>query len=81
MSKNPGLFGKTLVIGIIILLIGTVFLPVSGTANIIKTFEVAKIGSGADLECEGEIVIKRIRTTKGVMDTKTLIGTKSLSGA
>jgi len=37
------------------------------------------------IECEnidaiGEIVIKRIRATKGVMDTKTLIGTKSLTG-
>jgi len=28
----------------------------------------------------GEIVIKRIRSLQGVMDTKTLIGTKSLSG-
>ena len=37
------------------------------------------------IECEnidmiGEVVIKKIRSTKGVMDTKTLIGTKSLSG-
>jgi len=28
----------------------------------------------------GEIVIKKIRAAKGVVDTKTLIGTKSLSG-
>jgi len=34
-----------------------------------------------DIDSIGEIVIKKIRTTKGVMDTKTLIGTKSLSGA
>jgi hypothetical protein len=60
MSKNPGLFEKMLVIAIIILFIGTVFLPASGTANFIKTFEVTKIGSESDLECEGEIVIKRI---------------------
>jgi len=37
------------------------------------------------IECEnidmiGEVVIKKIRSTKGVVDTKTLIGTKSLSG-
>lgn len=37
------------------------------------------------IECEnidsiGDIVINKIRAIKGVMDTKTLIGTKSLSG-
>jgi len=37
------------------------------------------------IECDnidsiGEVVINKIRSTKGVMDTKTLIGTKSLSG-
>ena len=37
------------------------------------------------IECDsidaiGDIVIKKIRSIKGVMDTKTLIGTKSLSG-
>lgn len=37
------------------------------------------------MECEdidqiGETVIKKIRSLKGVMDSKTLIGTKSLSG-
>ncbi|KAA0006005.1 MAG: Lrp/AsnC family transcriptional regulator [Thermoplasmata archaeon] len=37
------------------------------------------------IKCEnidmiGEVVIKKIRSTKGVVDTKTLIGTKSLSG-
>jgi DNA-binding Lrp family transcriptional regulator len=37
------------------------------------------------IQCEnidtiGEVVIKKIRPIKGVMDTKTLIGTRSLSG-
>jgi len=33
-----------------------------------------------DIDEIGEIVIKKIRSAKGVVDTKTLIGTKSLSG-
>ena len=33
-----------------------------------------------DIDQIGEIVIKKIRSLKGVMDTKTFIGTKSLSG-
>lgn len=33
-----------------------------------------------DIDHIGEVVIKKIRSMKGVMDTKTLIGTKSLSG-
>jgi len=33
-----------------------------------------------DIDEIGEVVIKKIRQTKGVMDTKTLIGTKSLTG-
>ena len=33
-----------------------------------------------DIDHIGEVVIKKIRSLKGVMDTKTLIGTKSLSG-
>ena len=33
-----------------------------------------------DIDQIGEIVIKKIRSLTGVMDTKTLIGTKSLSG-
>lgn len=37
------------------------------------------------IECDsidtiGEVVIKRIRSMKGILDTKTLIGTKSLEG-
>ena len=37
------------------------------------------------MECEdidqiGEMVIKKIRSLKGIVDSKTLIGTKSLSG-
>ena len=35
---------------------------------------------GADIDAIGEVVIKKIRSLKGVVDTKTLIGTKSLSG-
>jgi len=33
-----------------------------------------------DIDSIGNVVINRIRSIKGVMDTKTLIGTKSLSG-
>jgi len=33
-----------------------------------------------DIDTIGEVVIKKIRSLKGVMDTKTLIGTKSLTG-
>ena len=33
-----------------------------------------------DIDEIGSIVINKIRSTTGVMDTKTLIGTKSLSG-
>lgn len=33
-----------------------------------------------DIDQIGETVIKKVRSLKGVMDTKTLIGTKSLSG-
>jgi len=33
-----------------------------------------------DIDAIGEIVIKKIRSLQGVMDSKTLIGTKSLSG-
>ena len=40
---------------------------------------LVKIECG-DIDQIGEVVIKKIRSIKGVMDTKTLIGTKSLSG-
>lgn len=33
-----------------------------------------------DIDSIGDVVIKKIRSIKGVMDTKTLIGTKSLTG-
>ena len=33
-----------------------------------------------DIDTIGTVVIKKIRAAKGVMDTKTLIGTQSLSG-
>ena len=33
-----------------------------------------------DIDTIGTVVIKKIRATNGVIDTKTLIGTKSLSG-
>jgi DNA-binding Lrp family transcriptional regulator len=33
-----------------------------------------------DIDTIGDVVIKKIRSLKGVMDTKTLIGTKSLTG-
>ena len=34
----------------------------------------------SDIDSIGDIVINKIRSIKGVVDTKTLIGTKSLSG-
>ena len=40
---------------------------------------LVKIECG-DIDTIGEIVIKRIRSLKGIVDTKTLIGTRSLSG-
>ena len=33
-----------------------------------------------DIDSIGSVIIKKIRSIKGVMDTKTLIGTQSLSG-
>jgi len=33
-----------------------------------------------DIDSIGNVVINKIRSIEGVMDTKTLIGTKSLSG-
>ena len=33
-----------------------------------------------NIDAIGEIVIKKIRSLQGVVDTKTLIGTKSLTG-
>jgi len=35
---------------------------------------------GENIDSIGEVVINKIRSIKGVVDTKTLIGTKSLSG-
>jgi DNA-binding Lrp family transcriptional regulator len=33
-----------------------------------------------DIDSIGHVVINKVRSIKGVVDTKTLIGTKSLSG-
>jgi len=33
-----------------------------------------------DIDAIGEVVIRKIRSLKGIVDTKTLIGTKSLIG-
>ena len=33
-----------------------------------------------DIDTIGEVVIKKIRSLTGIVDSKTLIGTKSLSG-
>jgi DNA-binding Lrp family transcriptional regulator len=40
---------------------------------------LVKIECG-DIDQIGEVIIKKIRALKGIVDTKTLIGTKSLSG-
>jgi len=34
----------------------------------------------SDIDEIGDVVIKKIRALKGIVDTKTLIGTKSLEG-
>ena len=33
-----------------------------------------------DIDSIGDVIIKKIRSLKGIVDTKTLIGTKSLTG-
>ena len=48
--------------------------PLFGEYDILVKIECA------DIDEIGEVVIKKIRAAKGVVDTKTLIGTKSLSG-
>jgi DNA-binding Lrp family transcriptional regulator len=48
--------------------------PLFGEYDILVKIECA------DIDQIGEIVIKKIRSLQGVVDTKTLIGTKSLSG-
>ena len=48
--------------------------PLFGEYDILLKIE------GPDFDSIGSIVIKKIRSIEGVMDTKTLIGTKSLSG-
>jgi len=49
--------------------------PLFGEYDILLKIETA------DIDSIGEIVISKIRSIKGVTDTKTLIGTKSLTGA
>jgi len=48
--------------------------PLFGEYDILVKIETS------DIDSIGEIVIRKVRSLKGVMDTKTLIGTKSLSG-
>ena len=48
--------------------------PLFGEYDILVKIECS------DIDTVGEVVIKKIRSLKGVMDTKTLIGTKSLTG-
>jgi len=40
---------------------------------------LVKIECG-DIDQIGEVIIQKIRSLKGIVDTKTLIGTKSLTG-
>ena len=49
--------------------------PLFGEYDILLKIETT------DIDSIGEIVISKIRSIKGVTDTKTLIGTKSLTGA
>ena len=48
--------------------------PIFGEYDILLKIECP------DIDSIGNVVINKIRAIKGVMDTKTLIGTKSLSG-
>jgi len=48
--------------------------PIFGEYDILLKIECP------DIDSIGEVVIKRIRSIKGVVDTKTLIGTNSLTG-
>jgi DNA-binding Lrp family transcriptional regulator len=48
--------------------------PLFGEYDILLKIETV------DIDSIGEIVISKIRSIKGVMDTKTLIGTNSLRG-
>jgi len=48
--------------------------PLFGDYDILLKMECA------DIDQIGELVIQKIRSLKGVVDSKTLIGTKSLSG-
>ena len=48
--------------------------PLFGEYDILLKIETA------DIDSIGDVVINKIRSIKGVTDTKTLIGTQSLSG-
>ena len=48
--------------------------PLFGEFDILVKMECS------DIDSIGGVVINKIRSLKGVVDTKTLIGTKSLSG-
>jgi len=48
--------------------------PLFGEYDILLKIETA------DIDSIGDVVINKVRSLKGVTDTKTLIGTKSLSG-
>ena len=48
--------------------------PLFGEYDILVKIECS------DIDGIGQVIIKKIRSLKGIVDTKTLIGTKSLSG-
>ena len=48
--------------------------PLFGEYDILLKIECS------DIDSIGDIVIKKIRSQKGIVDTKTLIGTQSLTG-
>ena len=48
--------------------------PLFGEFDILVKIECA------DIDHIGEVVIQKIRVLKGIVDSKTLIGTKSLTG-
>jgi len=48
--------------------------PLFGEYDILVKIETS------DIDRIGDVIIKKIRSLTGIVDTKTLIGTKSLSG-
>ena len=64
----------------------TVFDALKSTPEIVEVhplfgeYDILIRIEASDIDSIGELIIKKIRSLKGVVDSKTLIGTRSLSG-